>query len=65
MAVERSIVSYFPNQLIFKRWRTLVLIAVLWAISICLATPLLTDNIPIKFYEFRFNCNISRLAYHK
>ncbi|KAL3998725.1 7 transmembrane receptor (rhodopsin family) protein [Acanthocheilonema viteae] len=60
MAIERSILSYFPNQLIFKHWRTLAFIIVLWTISICLAIPMLTHHIPVRPFEFRFNCNISR-----
>ncbi|CAG9538388.1 unnamed protein product [Cercopithifilaria johnstoni] len=60
MAIERSIVLYFPNQLIFKRWRTLAIIIALWTIGICLAVPMLTHNIPVRPFKFRFNCNISR-----
>uniref|UniRef100_A0A0R3RXR6 G_PROTEIN_RECEP_F1_2 domain-containing protein n=1 Tax=Elaeophora elaphi TaxID=1147741 RepID=A0A0R3RXR6_9BILA len=60
MAIERAIISYFPNQLIFERFRTLIFIIVLWAISICFAVPVLTHDIPVKPIEFRFNCNISR-----
>lgn len=63
IAIERAIMSYFPNQLIFKNWRTLLFIIVLWIISICLAIPILTHNIPVKPFKFRYNCNIDRLAF--
>ncbi|EFO21373.1 hypothetical protein LOAG_07114, partial [Loa loa] len=60
MAIERAIISYFPNQSIFKTWRTLAFVIMLWVISICLAIPMLTHHIPVKPSEFQYNCNIGR-----
>uniref|UniRef100_A0A8R1XQ31 G_PROTEIN_RECEP_F1_2 domain-containing protein n=1 Tax=Onchocerca volvulus TaxID=6282 RepID=A0A8R1XQ31_ONCVO len=58
MAIEHTVKSFFPNQLIFKNWRTLAYIIVLWIISICLAVPILTRNIPVKPSEFWYNCSV-------
>ncbi|VDO42191.1 unnamed protein product [Onchocerca flexuosa] len=57
MAVEHAIKSFFPNQLIFKNWRTLAYIIVLWIIAI----PILTHSISVKPSEFRHNCDIDRI----
>ncbi|KAM3720856.1 Rhodopsin, GQ-coupled [Dirofilaria immitis] len=58
MAIERSIILYFPNQIIFRNCQTLAYVVVLWIIGICLAIPVLTHSIPVKPNEFRYNCDI-------
>ncbi|VDM95478.1 unnamed protein product [Thelazia callipaeda] len=58
MAIERIITLRFSRQMILTMSHMLKFVAVLWIISLCLALPTLTNNIPVKLYKFRYVCDI-------
>ncbi|VDK45840.1 unnamed protein product [Anisakis simplex] len=59
MAIERAITLFFPQLRTFTFARTLYILAALFTMSICFAIPVLTSNIPVKPFRFRYVCAVN------